>query len=113
MSGKDFSELKPETQRILTEIKRVPFGAVSSYKDVAYRAGIINGARQVARALHGLSDKHELPWWRIIKADSRIGLTGNARQEQIRLLRLEDVEVTDTGRVLSAFWHGDDELIEE
>ena len=93
------TELKPITLRIIAEIKEVPYGQVSSYRDVAYRAGLINGARQVARVLHGLSNKYELPWWRIIRADGRIALTGEGRQEQMRLLRLEGVEVSDTGRV--------------
>lgn len=95
-----FEGLKPETQRIIQEIRQVPYGQVSSYRDIAYKAGLINGARQVARVLHGLSEKYELPWWRIIRADSRIGLTGEARQQQIQLLRLEGIEISDAGRVL-------------
>ncbi|KXT61992.1 MULTISPECIES: MGMT family protein [Lactococcus] len=96
---KDFEELKPETQRILKEIKTVPYGQVSSYRDIALRAGLINGARQVARALHGLSESHHLPWWRIIRSDGTIGMHGEGRLEQIRLLKLEGVEVTDRGKV--------------
>ena len=96
---KDFEELEPETQRILKEIKTVPYGQVSSYRDIALRAGLINGARQVARALHGLSESHHLPWWRIIRSDGTIGMHGEGRLEQIRLLKLEGVEVTDRGKV--------------
>lgn len=96
---KEFEDLKPETQRILEEIKAVPYGQVSSYRDIALRAGLINGARQVARALHGLSESHHLPWWRIIRADGTIGMHGQGLLEQIRLLKLEGVEVTDRGKV--------------
>ncbi|QQC73762.1 MGMT family protein [Lactococcus garvieae] len=96
---KDFEDLKPETQRILKEIKAVPYGQVSSYRDIALRAGLIKGARQVARALHGLSESHHLPWWRIIRSDGTIGMHGEGRLEQIRLLKLEGVEVTDRGKV--------------
>ena len=96
---KGIQELKPETQKILAEIKRVPYGQVSSYRDIALRAGLINGARQVARVLHGLSESHQLPWWRIIRADGNIGMHGEGRVEQIRLLRLEGLEVTETGKV--------------
>ncbi|WP_420908634.1 MGMT family protein [Lactococcus muris] len=45
---KEFQELKPETQRILREIKKVPYGQVSSYRDIAVRAGLINGAASCA-----------------------------------------------------------------
>ena len=96
---KEFADLKPETQRILREIKAVPYGQVSSYRDIALRAGLINGARQVARVLHGLSERHLLPWWRIIRSDGTIGLHGEGRLEQIRLLKLEGVEVSDKGKV--------------
>ncbi|MDT2725683.1 MGMT family protein [Lactococcus formosensis] len=96
---KEFADLKPETQRILQEIKAVPYGQVSSYRDIALRAGLINGARQVARVLHGLSERHLLPWWRIIRSDGTIGLHGEGRLEQIRLLKLEGVEVSDKGKV--------------
>ncbi|MEY8442905.1 MGMT family protein [Lactococcus ileimucosae] len=96
---KEFHELKPETQHILREIKKVPYGQVSSYRNIAVRAGLINGARQVARALHGLSESYQLPWWRIIRSDGTIGMHGEGRREQIRLLKLEGFEVTDSGKV--------------
>lgn len=96
---KDYNQLKPETQKIIQEIRLIPYGQFSSYRDIALRAGLINGARQVARALHGLSYTYELPWWRVIRADGRIGLTGAGKVEQIRLLRLEGVEVSDTGKI--------------
>ncbi|PCS00343.1 hypothetical protein RT41_GL001230 [Lactococcus fujiensis JCM 16395] len=35
----------------------------------------------------------------MIRADGRIGLTGAGKVEQIRLLCLEGVEVSDTGKI--------------
>ncbi|MDR2977664.1 MAG: MGMT family protein [Streptococcaceae bacterium] len=95
----DFSQLKLETQRIIGQIRAVPYGQVASYKEIGNLAGLTNGSRQVARILHSLSEKYELPWWRIIKSDRTLGLTGAARVEQIRLLRLENVSVDDLGHV--------------
>lgn len=80
---KTYDELKPETKRIIEEIRKIPYGQVSSYRDIAYRAGLINGARQVARALHGLSEAHQLPWWRVIRSDGNIALHEPERSEQI------------------------------
>jgi len=97
--GPDIEGLKLDTQRIIAQIRAVPYGQVASYKEVGNLAGLVNGARQVARILHSLSDKYQLPWWRIIKSDGTMGLTGAARAEQIRLLRLEGLEVSDIGRV--------------
>ncbi|WP_420908633.1 MGMT family protein [Lactococcus muris] len=62
-------------------------------------------ARQVARALHGLSESHQLPWWRIIRSDGTIGMHGEGRMEQIRLLKLEGFEVTDSGKVKQKIDH--------
>jgi methylated-DNA-protein-cysteine methyltransferase-like protein len=88
------------TLRILAAIRAVPAGRVSSYRDIAWAAGLPNGARQVARILHALSDTEGLPWHRIIKADGRIALgAGNGRELQISLLRAEGVKVGKAGTV--------------
>jgi methylated-DNA-protein-cysteine methyltransferase-like protein len=93
-------EFHDSTLRILAAIRAVPAGRVSSYRDIAYAAGLPNGARQVARILHSLSDKEQLPWHRIIKADGRIALgAGNGKELQISLLRSEGVQVRKTGMV--------------
>jgi methylated-DNA-protein-cysteine methyltransferase-like protein len=88
------------TLRILAAIRAVPEGRVSSYRDIALTAGLPNGARQVARILHSLSEKESLPWHRIIKANGRIALAeGNGRELQIRLLRAEGVKLSKAGVV--------------
>lgn len=89
-----------ETARIIKLIKSIPAGRVSSYRDIARAAGLPNGARQVVRLLHSLSQKENLPWHRVVRADGRIGLPeGNGREDQIILLRNEGIEVSDSGRV--------------
>jgi methylated-DNA-protein-cysteine methyltransferase-like protein len=91
------------TLRILAAIRAVPEGRVSSYRDIALMAGLPNGARQVARILHSLSEKESLPWHRIVKADGRIALgEGNGRELQIRLLCAEGVKVSKAGVVKTA-----------
>ena len=85
------------TKRIIEEILKIPKGEVSCYRDVAFRAGVPNGARQVVRVLHTMTMKYKLPWWRVVKVDGKIALTGDGMMEQIRLLRSEGVEVSDDG----------------
>ena len=90
--------MQESTARIITVIKAIPAGKVSSYRDVALSAGIPNGARQVARVLHGMSTSQNLPWHRVIKANGRIALPeGRGLEEQIALLRGEGIEVSDDG----------------
>jgi len=87
------------TRRIIEQILAVPRGKVSSYGAVAAKAGLPNGARQVVRVLHSMSEKYALPWHRIIRSDGRIALDGEGRALQITLLRGEGVKVSVEGKV--------------
>ena len=78
----------------------VPRGKVSCYRDIACAAGLPNGARQVVRVLHTMSEKHKLPWHRIIRADGYIALNQfQGGDLQARLLCAEGVAVSQTGRI--------------
>ena len=87
------------TLRLIETIKSIPKGKITSYRDVAARAGIPNGARQVVRVLHSLSEKYDLPWYRILKANGFIALDGEGRAVQIELLKKEGVKVSKEGSV--------------
>jgi methylated-DNA-protein-cysteine methyltransferase-like protein len=88
------------TRRIIKHILAVPRGKVSCYRDIALKAGLPNGARYTVRVLHSLSEKYDLPWHRIIRADGSIALQeGEGRELQIKLLRSEGVKVSPAGRV--------------
>ena len=92
--------MNESTLRIIDAIKAIPKGKVSCYRDIAARAGLPNGARQVVRILHSLSEKHKLPWYRILKVDGSIALESGAGAElQAELLQKEGVEVSANGRV--------------
>lgn len=81
------------TEAIIEAIRSVPPGRVASYAQIASLAGIPRGARQVARILHSSSEKHGLPWWRIVRSSGEIALSdeggGNLQKE---LLLREGVE---------------------
>ena len=88
------------TSRIIKAIRAVPRGKVSCYRDIALAAGLPNGARQVVRVLHSMTEKYKLPWHRIIRADGCIALAScQGRELQTELLRAEGVEVSETGRI--------------
>ena len=88
------------TRRIMEQILAVPRGRVCCYRDIALKAGLPNGARQVVRALHSLSEKYDLPWHRIIRRDGSIALEAGAGKElQTALLRAEGVEVSSSGKI--------------
>ena len=92
------------TRKIIEQILAVPKGRVSSYGDIAARAGLSNGARQTVRVLHSMSEKFNLPWHRIVRSDGKIALEGEGRQLQITLLRREKVKVSGDGRIDKKFF---------
>lgn len=63
------------TEEGLVKIKRIPYGSVMSYGQVARLEGNIRGARQVVRILHSISEKYNLPWHRIINSKGKIAIT--------------------------------------
>jgi methylated-DNA-protein-cysteine methyltransferase-like protein len=88
------------TLRIIRAIKSIPKGRVLSYRDAALAAGLPNGARQTVRVLHSLSEKFDLPWYRVIRSNGSIALReGEGRELQTALLREEGVEVSASGHV--------------
>jgi len=88
------------TRKIIEQILAVPKGKVSSYSAIALKAGLVNGARQTVRVLHSMSEKYNLPWYRIIRSNGSIALAeGEGRELQISLLCREGVKVSDNGKV--------------
>ena len=86
--------------RIINAIRAVPRGRVSCYRDIARTAGLSNGARQVVRVLHAMSEKYQLPWHRIIRADGYIALSQfQGGDLQAQLLCAEGVAVSETGHI--------------
>lgn len=81
-----------QTIAILEEIRSIPYGKVDTYGNIAARSGYPNSARQVARILHSLSAKEKLPWHRVVGRRGIIALKGQAKEEQILLLRSEGVD---------------------
>jgi methylated-DNA-protein-cysteine methyltransferase-like protein len=87
------------TQKIIDQIKAISKGRVSSYRDIALKAGLVNGARQTVRVLHSMAEKYSLPWHRVVRSDGKIALEGEGKALQISLLRSEGVEVSEDGKV--------------
>ena len=88
------------TRKIMEQILAVPKGKVSCYRDIALKAGLPNGARQTVRVLHSMSEKYNLPWYRIIRSDGSVALAeGEGMELQIKLLRREGVKVSDNGKI--------------
>lgn len=84
------------TERVIQIIKGIPTGHVMSYGQIAAAAGNPRAARQVVRVLHSMSEKHELPWHRVINAQGEISFTG---KDQHALLEAEGITFKMNGKV--------------
>ncbi|MFC4598293.1 MGMT family protein [Cohnella hongkongensis] len=85
--------MQPFTERVVEIVKSIPEGFVMTYGQIAECAGSPRGARQVVRILHSLSEKHGLPWHRVVNARGEIAIQeGEGRYMQKLYLENEGVE---------------------
>ncbi|SEO37138.1 MGMT family protein [Paenibacillus sp. OV219] len=100
--------LQPFTERVIAVIRSIPAGSVMTYGQIAEQAGSPRAARQVVRILHSLSEKHNLPWHRVINAKGEIAIgSDEGRFMQRYLLEEEGVYVNPAGFIdLGQFRHG-------
>jgi methylated-DNA-protein-cysteine methyltransferase-like protein len=91
---------KPEHAAIRGVVARIPRGRVSSYGEIAARAGLPKRARLVGRVLGDAGPAAKLPWHRVLRADGRIAFPAGSRafREQRARLIAEGVAVAK-GRI--------------
>jgi len=96
-------------KRIYEAVKKIPFGRVATYSQVADLAGNKKMARAVGNALHKNPDPDNIPCFRVVNARGALAgefAFGGAGQ-QAKLLEAEGVEVTDGVVDLSRYqWDG-------
>lgn len=82
-------------QRVVDIIKKVPYGKVATYGQIAAYAGNPRAARQVSYILHSSSGKENLPWHRVINSKGGISLRPRHGYElQKQLLKKEGIKFT-------------------
>src|SRR5438552_17643012 len=74
--------------RIRATIQKIPKGKVSTYGAIARAAGLLGGARQVAKVLQ---KSFGLPWQRVLGSGGEIKLRGDSAMEQRFRLEAEGV----------------------
>lgn len=92
--------MQPFTAEVVRVLKDIPTGYVVSYGQVARMAGSPRAARQVVRILHTMSEKHGLPWHRVVNIRGEIAVPNEeSRELQRMLLKSEGVAFLADGRV--------------
>ena len=89
------ASLADRYRRIYEAVAAIPRGSVSSYGEVAKRAGLPRGARLVGRALAECPPR--VPWHRVLNAAGRISLPRGSPSyaKQVQRLEAEGVQVRD------------------
>lgn len=88
------------SESIIDVILAIPPGKVMGYGQIAAVAGLVNGARTVARILHSSSRKLHLPWWRVVRSNGQIALPEEAGGELQKELLLSEGVVFKSKRIV-------------
>jgi O-6-methylguanine DNA methyltransferase len=91
--GRDESSSRVFTRRVLSVVKRVPVGRVTTYGDVARLAGNPRAARAVGNILR-TAPQPGLPYHRVIAANGMLGGFGGNLGLKRALLAAEGHTVT-------------------
>ena len=97
------------TRRIYEAVKRIPYGRVATYSQIAELAGDRKMARAVGNALHKNPDPNGIPCFRVVNAKGELAgeFAFGGVGEQAKLLAAEGVEVTNGVVDLSKYqWDG-------
>jgi methylated-DNA-[protein]-cysteine S-methyltransferase len=89
----DLSGLKPFTVRVLTEIRRIPYGKIASYGTIARSLGYSNAAQAVGQALKRNPIPIIIPCHRVVRGDCSLGGFGMGMDMKTKLLSLEGIRV--------------------
>lgn len=97
------------SRRIYEAVKRIPYGRVATYSQVAELAGDRKMARAVGNALHKNPDPDGIPCFRVVNARGELAgaFAFGGAGVQAKLLAAEGVEVTNDRVDLSKYqWDG-------
>jgi len=83
--------------RVYDIVRQVPRGKVTTYGDVAQLVGPGCDARIVGYAMANCPD--DVPWQRVINAQGKISLQGEAAQKQRLRLEAEGVTLDQRGKI--------------
>ncbi|GBC86450.1 Methylated-DNA--protein-cysteine methyltransferase [bacterium HR12] len=94
------------SRRVLEATAQIPYGTVSTYGDVAARAGSPRAARAAGNALHDNPVPIVVPCHRVVPASGGIGGYGGQEWRKAWLLELEGTLAGGTLDVAEVPWRG-------
>jgi len=89
----DFTGVSPFTRSVLTATAQVPFGSLSTYRDIAQQVGRPSATRAVGNALGRNPIPVIVPCHRVVRSDHSLGGYTGGLDIKERLLSLEGVSI--------------------
>ena len=86
-------------ERIYQVVRRIPYGRVATYGQVATLAGNPRWARVVGYALHANPDPVGIPCYRVVNRLGEVSPAFGGGNRQIALLQEEGIEFGPDGRI--------------
>lgn len=99
--------MNPFYEEVYRFVKKIPYGKVASYSQIAWALGRLNGARAVGLAMKYCPES--LPAHRVVRADGEIvGFTAVERKQR---LLAEGIVFKTNGKIdmKQCSWHGEKE----
>jgi methylated-DNA-protein-cysteine methyltransferase related protein len=91
---------KTLAENIIEVALSIPKGKVATYGQIAALAGNALAARIVVRILHTMSEKKDIPWYRIVNSKGKISLpVGGGYELQKSLLESEGIEFDENDKI--------------
>lgn len=87
------SKNKDFTVKVYYLIKKIPFGKVTTYKEIACALGKPKASRTVGNALNKNKDFKEIKCFKVIKSSGEIGNYALGVKEKIKRLEKEGIEI--------------------
>lgn len=83
--------------KVISIVKKIPYGKVTTYGTIATLSGVPRGARLVGGILHFAKDELNLPWHRVINRHGFISTKclDHPKELQKVLLEQEGIEVSE------------------
>ena len=93
------------SKRIYEAVKKIPYGHVATYSQIAEMAGNRKMARAVGNALHKNPDPDNIPCFRVVNAKGKLaaGFAFGGPGAQAKLLESEGITVSNGKVDLSKF----------
>ena len=101
------------TKRIYEAVKKIPYGKVATYSQIARLAGNSKMSRAVGNALHKNPDPDNIPCFRVVDAKGYLagGFAFGGAEVQAKLLESEGVEVKGNQVDLRVYQWDDTDII--